>query len=205
MKHLLGVLSRATRIFAATAAIVALGACMIMSDQPLFAAADATTPLPPQTFLFGYADDTFARNAEAPLELTLNGKTYTSADGAINVMFVPRGEPGSYIIAMVGPDGQTYGTARIRDNLMAVTMVLGDNDPDEIVAAEKAAAGGVLDDVTVKDGSISVHTREALDYILGMAAAEKLRMTPIVVAFAGSADAEVPAKLVRDGDFWKPE
>lgn len=208
MKHLTDWFSGATKLAAGLVSVVALSACMIISEQPLVDEAEATTPLPAKTYLFGYEEDgldALKRNTEAPLDMTLNGKTYASSDGSINAMFVPLDESGNYLMALSGPDGQVYGSAWIKDNLLAVKIILGESGPNKAIEAEKPFAGGVLDEIKVEEGGITVTTREALDYLIGMSREDKLDMAPIVMVFSDSADAGVPARLVRDGAGWKAE
>lgn len=206
------VVSRTAKLVAALAIGAALAGCMITSKEALVADAESQQVLPATVFFFGYEEDdaapgTYKRSADPPMSFALSGNSYKSADGTTDLRFVPLDAPGTYLLAMAGADGSVYGTSVLRNNIIAANVILGDSDPAAIVQAEMAKGGdaAVLADVLVEEGELVVTSRPALDYLIGMTRDGRLQFGGLVMYIGETTDASVPAKLVPDGDFWKPE
>ena len=179
---------------------VVLSACMITSETNLVADGEGVTPLPATFHFFSYTEKEGAivRTEDAPMSFTLGeGNFYADAAGQMKVAFVPLGsEEGTYLLSIAAPDGSIYGVARLADNLMELRMVLGSD-----VAAELQAAGATS--VQVKDGGIIVADRAMLDLVAGLVAEGKITASPVLGYVGETADATVPATLVKDGDWYK--
>lgn len=209
MNYVSIVVSRTTKFLTALGLGLALAGCMIGSETPLVTPDEGLTPLPATVYLFGYEEDGtggYKRNAEAPMALTLDNKTYKSADGSINAQFLPlENQADKYLLAIVGPDGGMYGVATYRNNLLQTDIILGDPDVAGIIKAENAP---VLADVKVDaegGGAIALTTREQLDYVIKMVLDGKLKLAGMVM-FAGESDsAAAPAKILPDAGWWKTE
>jgi hypothetical protein len=200
---------RAARIAAAFALTAALAGCIIASEKVLVTPDEGVTPLPAKVYLFGYNDDKaggFARAEDPPMLLSLDNKTYKSADGTLNVQFLPSDKPDTYVLAVGGPDGGVYGMATLKDSLLQVDVILADPDVATIIKAENAP---VLADVKIDEsagGGMSLTSREQLDYVLQMVRDGKLKLSGMVMFAAESDTATVPAKISPDGSgWWKTE
>jgi hypothetical protein len=200
---------RTAKLLTALAVAAALAGCMITSKAELVADAEGTQVWPASVYVYGYEQDkdvpnNWTRATDAPMQFTLSGNSYASADGSMTLRFVPLDAPDTYLLAMVAADGSMYGTSIYRDNLLAVNVILSDSDPAAIVATEKSGAGATaLAGVTVEDGALVITDREGLDYVIQMTRDGKLKLGGLVMAVDEKPDAAVPAKLVPDGDFFK--
>jgi hypothetical protein len=177
-----------------------LSACMITSETALVAQGEGATPLPATFHFFTYTDQEGAivRTEDEPMSFTLGeGNLYADAAASMKVALVPLDEEeGVYLLSIAAPDGSMYGLARYADNILEIRMVLGAD-----VAAELQAAGATH--VTAEEGSIAVADRETLDLVIGLIAEGKLTTSPLVGYVGESADASVPASIVKDGDWYK--
>jgi hypothetical protein len=177
-----------------------LSACMVTSEANLLADGEAAAVLPATFHFFTYNDKegTYARTEDPAMAFTQGaGSAYADAEGSMKVSFVPLGDDGrTYLLSVAASDGSMYGLARLADNIMEIRMILG-ND----VAAELQAAGA--GNVTTSEGAIEVSDRATLDLVIGLIAEGKLTTAPLLAYVGDSADAPVPATLVKDGDWYK--
>jgi hypothetical protein len=177
-----------------------LSACMVTSEANLVADGEAAAVLPATFHFFTYndRDGTYARTEDPAMAYTQGaGNAYADAEGSMSVSFVPFGNDGrTYLLSVAAADGSMYGLARFADNIMEIRMILG-ND----VGAELQAAGA--GNLATAEGAIEVSDRATLDLVIGLIAQGKLTTAPLLAYVGDSADAPVPATLVKDGDWYK--
>jgi hypothetical protein len=205
----------AVRLAVVALATVLLAGCVITSTAPLVTDAESTTPLPASFWFYAYdANDdggpAYDRSSEGPRAIALEGATYVTDDRTMAIRFVPvEDAPDTYVIAIAGSDTNIYGIARYRDRVIAMDVVLKDDDPAKAIAAERARAGAdaaALADVSPQDGGgLTATSRAALDYLVQMDLAGRLPMSPLVAYIGDGPDAAVPTHMVAGADgFWKP-
>ena len=192
-----------------------LAACTISSDQPLFGAAEAASPLPDAFTFFPYewSENGYVRSTDAPLSFVHAGATYAAAapadsSGPIAVRFIPTGGA-IFIIAITVADepGIVYGFARYSDSVLAMAL-----SPDEMTVAaiarerktsmpkvRKALAGVQIG----PQHEIILNSRAGLDALTHMYTAGRLPMGRLAVGYiALAADATPPSRLVQSGRQW---
>jgi hypothetical protein len=176
-----------------------LSACMITSETNLVADGEGAAPLPASFYFFTYTENegSIVRTEDEPMSFTLgDSNRYADAAGSMKVAFVPLADQdGVYLLSIAASDGSMYGLARYADNILEIRMVLGGD-----VAAELQAAGATA--VAVEEGSITVADRETLDLVVGLIEEGKLTTSPLLGYVGESADASVPASIVKDGDWY---
>jgi hypothetical protein len=190
---------RLTSFLASFALALVMAACTITSETNLVAEGEGAAPLPATFYFFTYTDKEGAlvRTEDAPMAFTLGeGNLYADAAGQMKIAFVPLGADGTYLLSIAAADGSMYGLARLADEIMEIRMVLSDD-----VAAELQAAGAAA--VTVQDGGIMLTDRATLDLVIGLIAEGKVTTSPLLGYVGESAEATVPATLVKDGDWYK--
>lgn len=199
----------ALKAVGAVAFALMLSGCVITSTADLLPDSEAVTPLPETIFLTGYdkAGDTpglYRKSADAPSELRLIGNTYLGDDDT-RLRFSPLAGEGSYLMAVVGPDGNIYGVATYRDSILGIEIIIEDEAPLATIEAErqKGGAASVLTDVSEEDGALVVGTRAALDYVVAMTRNGSLPLEGLVMYVATSADEAAPETLAADGGFYR--
>jgi len=183
-------------LLAAIALAVLLSGCVLSSDELLVSDGEAVTPLPGPFAMAVYEEDGagYKRNDEDPPgEFTLDGKGYVSSDGTMTAYFVPL-ETNTYLVALSSPDGNMYGFATYRDNVLDLDIVLGDIEGN---ADLKAIPG-----VEIADGGVKLTDRAALDAVVALHQEGKLEMAPVIGYIGADANADFPAKLTPNGDAW---
>lgn len=175
-----------------------LSACTLTSETLLVTPDEAVQPLSTGFAMTGYKDEDGAitKGEDAPVTFALARGGYLASDDSFTVYFLPTELADTFVLALAGADGATYGIARLRDNILEVA-VLFDEDP-----AEQAAAAGVAlpAGVTVDDGGMMVTDRATLDAVIALVREGKLKLSSFV-SWVGPAES-APAALKRDGDWY---
>lgn len=196
---------RAAASLCALLGIVALlAACTLSSKEKLIADDEAVTPFSQSFAFFTYTDkpEGFVRTEEAPQIFALDGKGYTSADGTMTAYFVPLADDDTYLLAVTAADGSLYGIAELHETGVIEIRMVFDAGLEEALAAA-AAPADIAAAIKVSDGAIEVTSREALDFIVALIAADKLPTAPLIAYIGEAADSPTPAAITRDGDGWK--
>lgn len=181
----------------ATIALAALlSGCILSSDDLLVSEGEAATPLPGPFAMVRYEEDGagYKRSDEGPPgEFALEGKGYVSSDGAMTAYFVPL-ETDTYLVALSSPDGNMYGFATYRDNVLDLDIVLGDVEGNADLKA--------IPSVEIADGGVKLTDRAALDAVVALHQEGKLEMVPVIAYIGADASADFPPKLTPNGDGW---
>ena len=192
-------LRRAIAALAIGALSLLLSACMLTSETFLVDPTEAVQPLSPSFAMVSYSegeDGVMAKSEDAPGTFALGPDGgYAASDGSFTAYFLPTGTPDGYTLALNASDGAMYGTARLRGDILEVSLVFT-NDP-----ATELGGGPLPPGATVADAGITVTDRAALDAVLALVASGKLTLGPLV-AWVGAGEA--PATLKRDGDWYAP-
>jgi hypothetical protein len=206
MKHYLGTAWTAARLAAVVVAGTLLAGCIITSKAELVADSEGAQILPAKAYLTGYDEDganTWKMSDDGAQEMTLNGNTYTSADGSLNARFVPiESQPGRYLLAVVSPDGSIYGAATFKNDVLALDIILGDPDPLAVAKSSGIAELQSLEAQEDDQGGIVVTTREQLNALLQLYLDEKLSLMTLVMYSSDGADGAKPARIIyQDGEY----
>jgi hypothetical protein len=209
MHHYLGSAWTAARLAALAATAALLAGCMIVSESELIPDSEGTHVLPAKAYLTGYDEDgpnTWKVSDDPPIEMTLTGNTYKSADGAITARFVPfESHPARYLLGIVSPDGSLYGAATFKDDILVIDLTLG--DPNALATAQ-ASGDPVLATLEAQegqDGGIVVQTREQLDALMQLYLDEKLGLMSLVLYMTETPDAAKPARIVYADGIYRKE
>jgi hypothetical protein len=206
MKHYLGSAWTAVRLAAFAAVGALLAGCMIVSDAELVADNEGEKIFPAKVYLTGYDEDgpnTWKVSDDGAQEMTLDGNTYKSADGAINARFVPlESRPGQYLLGIVSPDGSLYGAATFKNDILVLDLILGDPDPLTVAKSSGDPVLATLEAQEGQDGGIVVTSREQLDALLQLYLDDKLALMSLVMYATDTADADKPARIIfQDGEY----
>jgi hypothetical protein len=179
-----------------------LSACTLSSKTNLIGPAEAVQPLPASFAMVSYqegkdAPDTFTRSEE-PAPFTLKDNAYVIADNSMTAYFVPTDAADTYLVAMVATDGTMYGVARLRDGLMEMAVIYGEDAGAQFAATGTSVPPGVMVSEEV-GGGVLVNDRAALDAMVALHRAGTIKLGTIV-AWVGPGEA--PATLKRDGDWY---
>jgi hypothetical protein len=201
-----GLLWGAARLAAVVTACAVVAACMIVSQEELVADSEGAAILPASAYLTGYDEDgpnTWKVSDDGAQPMTLNGNTYSSQDGSLNVRFAPlESIPGKYLMAIVATDGNMYGVATFKNDILVAEVILADPRP---IDAVKAATDPDLHGIVDEDGGLRVTTRAQLDALVQLFLDGRLALAGLVMYAAGSPDAETPARIVFDGTEYREE
>jgi hypothetical protein len=201
-----GLLSKVARLAALVTVSVLLAGCMIVSEDELVADSEGAAILPAAAYLTGYDEDganTFKVSDDGAQPLTLKGGTYTSEDGSLNVRFAPlESVPGKYLMAIVSTDGNMYGVATFKNDILVVEVILGDPKP---IDAVNAASDPDLQGITEEEGGLRVTTRTQLDALVQLFLDGKLSLAGLVMYVADDPKAETPARIINDGTEYREE
>ena len=209
MKHYLGSAWTAAKLGLIAATTLLLAGCMIVSDAELVADSEGSQILPAKAYLTGYDEDganTWKVSDDGAQEMTLNGNTYTSADGSLNARFVPlESLPGKYLIAIVSADGSIYGVATFKNDILALDIILGDPDPLAVAKAAGDASLATLESGGDEQGGIKVATREQLDSVIQLHLDGKLSLMGLVMYASDDPKAATPARIIFENDEYREE
>lgn len=199
---------RATRFALLAVFALLLAGCVINSSAELVADAEAVDVLPASFYAFPFpeGEDTREYAGDEPQAFTRVGHTYVGAGEQMSLRFVPvAGAADTYLLAVMDGDQNLYGVARYRgDGVLSIAILLTDDDPAARIEAEKAAGTPGLGAVTADASGITVADRAALDQLIRMHIEGRLPMESVVAWLGDGPGAQKPARIVRDGDFWKP-
>lgn len=206
MKHYLGSAWTAVRLAAVIVAGMLLAGCIITSKTELVADSEGEQIFPAKVFLTGYDEDganTWKVSDDGAQQMTLNGNTYSSADGSLNVRFVQlESRPGEYLLAVVTADGSIYGHATFKNDILALDLVLGDPDPVGVAKSSGVAELQSIEAGEDTQGGIVITTREQLDALMQLYLDEKLSLKTLIMYATETADAAKPARIIfKDGEY----
>lgn len=157
----------------------------LQSETLLLTEADFVQPLPDEFTMFGYSskDGVYKLNVQDDgkprvTQFTRAGAGYQPVGEKGTLYFAPNGE-GSYLAATSGEDGTVfYGFAEIRGQFMLSQFLSLEpqKDLDRLRENADPEARALLDEVSFKDGSFQIESREAL-----LLLAERVRTGELVL------------------------
>ena len=135
--------------------------------------------------------------------MTLNGNTYTSADGrSTRASCRSRACRASISSRIVSADGSIYGVATFKNDILALDIILGDPDPLAVAKAAGDPSLATLEAGGGEQGGIEVTSREQLDAVIQLYLDGKLALMGLVMYATDDPRRATPARIIYvDGEY----